>query len=348
MSRPSLVLGNNLARRSGRFLATTLLAVALLASLTVDWAWAVQITITSVQGFPNGRTSDDPPANAVDGDINTFTWTTASGNLENPSHLAIGFASTSVNRIRLWKDNASGYGFSPNIKDLTIQYTADTAVPLSSRTWVTVTGLTNGFLGTELLNATAVNSNGTVTGDVHNSAAGDGWAALTFDTVDATGLRISFSVPGGSGVNHYRVGEFEAHFSPRFPFATFAPSVKILLGPGINDDTFDMTATFTLGTGSDGIGPLAEDVRLQIGVFSARIPAGSFRLDRLGRFSFDGVIGGVTLKVLITPLDGGGQNFKLNAKGLGANLAGAALPLDVGLTIGNDGNMVSLADIAAK
>jgi hypothetical protein len=180
-------------------------------------ASATQIPITSVAGFPNERTSNDPPSNAIDGNIATFTWTTEAYNVENPSHLAIGFASTAVNRLRLWKTPEGGGG--QPIKDLTIQYTTD-AGPLAFRSWTTVTDLTNGFNGTELFQATSVNSNGTVTGDVHDSVGNDGWASLTFDTVTATGIRISFTLPApapgcgafGSSCNHYRVGEFEAHF----------------------------------------------------------------------------------------------------------------------------------------
>jgi hypothetical protein len=131
------------------------------------------------------------------------------------------------------------------------------------------------------------------------------------------------------------------------PFATLAPKVTILLGSGTNDDTFDLTATFTLGATSDSIFPLTEDVKLQVGAFSTVIPAGSFQAHNgQGRFEFDGVIGGVTLEVLITP--SGRAGYKLSAKGEGANLAGSTLPLQVGLTICNDGNTVSLPDITAK
>jgi concanavalin A-like lectin/glucanase superfamily protein len=136
------------------------------------------------------------------------------------------------------------------------------------------------------------------------------------------------------------------NFSTPISFATFAPKVKILLGSGTNDDTFDLSATFTLGATSDLIFPLTEDVVLRVGVFSTVIPAGSFRADGQGRFSFDGVVGGVTLEVLITP--SGRATYRLSAKGEGANLAGSALPLSVGLTICNDGGTVSLGDISAK
>jgi len=191
-----------------------------------------QIPITSVAGFPNGRTLNDLPPNAIDGNVNTFTWTTNPNNTASPSHLAIGFASSAVDRIRLWKSADGGGG--NNSKNLTIQYTTDSG-PLPGRTWTTVTNLTNGYMGTELLHATSVNSNGTVTEDVHESAAGDGWASLTFDTVTATGIRISFSNPNplfsfcngltaNQTCNHYRVGEFEAYFDGPPPDTT-PPSI---------------------------------------------------------------------------------------------------------------------------
>ena len=119
------------------------------------------------------------------------------------------------------------------------------------------------------------------------------------------------------------------------------------MGSGTNDDTFDLTATFTLGATSDSIFPLTEDVTLQVGAFSTVIPAGSFKASKgQGRFEFEGVIDGVTLEVLITR--SGRAGYKLSAKGEGANLAGSPLPLNVGLTICNDGNTVSLPVITAK
>jgi hypothetical protein len=137
------------------------------------------------------------------------------------------------------------------------------------------------------------------------------------------------------------------HNFKRIPFATLAPKVTILLGSGTNDDTFDLTATFTLGATSGSISPVTEDVTLQVGAFSTVIPAGSFHASKgQRRFEFDGVIGGVTLEVLITP--SGRAGYKLSAKGGGANLAGSTAPLNVGLTICNDGNTVSLPVITAK
>ena len=100
-------------------------------------------------------------------------------------------------------------------KNLTIEYTTTSAsTPLASRNWTRVTGLTNGFQGTELLNAVAVNADGSVTRDAHNSAV-SGWASLSFNAVGATGVRIGFSnVTNQTFFNHYKVYEFEAYGPP--------------------------------------------------------------------------------------------------------------------------------------
>jgi hypothetical protein len=171
---------------------------------------AAGVPLTSVKGWPNGRLSNDTPPNAIDGNTNTFTWTTESFNFNNPSFLGVGFNSSPVGRIRLWKTPDGGGG--ANIKDLTIQYTNDSsATPLDLRTWQNVSGLTSGFFGTELFNASAVNANGTVTGDVHDSTGANGWGSLSFNAVLATGMRIAFANPGSGQVVHYRVGEFEVY-----------------------------------------------------------------------------------------------------------------------------------------
>src|SRR3954468_18121350 len=75
-------------------------AIATLPAAAPAVASSTQIPITSVEGFPNGRTfSGDLLPNAIDGNINTFTWTTNPNNIATPSHLAIGFASSPVDRL---------------------------------------------------------------------------------------------------------------------------------------------------------------------------------------------------------------------------------------------------------
>ncbi len=175
---------------------------------------SVRISVNSAAGWPNGRVSNQLPPLAIDGSTSTYTWTTEAFASARPSYLGIGFAAAaSVNRIRLFKDNDSG-GAGPVAKDLVIEYTTSPpSTPLASRTWQPVSGLTNGFSGSEMLTATTVNSNGTVAADNHNSLV-SGFASLTFNAVNATGIRIGFSNVTTLSQNHYRVYEIEA-YSPQ-------------------------------------------------------------------------------------------------------------------------------------
>ena len=122
-------------------------------------------------------------------------------------------------------------------------------------------------------------------------------------------------------------------------FSAFTAKAEITLGPLANDDAFEVKATFTLGAGSDGIDPLTEDVQLEVGTFSTTIPAGSFKIKK-GRFTFEGIINGVSLEAQITPL--GGSTFAFKAEGQGADLTGTVNPVTVGLTIGDDGGSTTV------
>ena len=92
--------------------------------------------------------------------------------------------------------------------------------------------------------------------------------------------------------------------------------------------------SFALGANTNGINPLAENVTLQIGTFSATIPAGSFKQIPHGRFAFEGVINGVSLEVQMVPL--GNNIFALAAESKGVNLTGLTNPVTVVLTIGDN------------
>ena len=122
--------------------------------------------------------------------------------------------------------------------------------------------------------------------------------------------------------------------------------MEIEVGPRTGDDAFEAKATFTLGASSNGINPVIEDVRLQVGTFTTIIPAGSFKFvpakpgkkgkrAKPAEFKFEGVIDGMSLEAKITPLSA--DTFEFKAEGQGANLTGTANPVTVGLTIGNDG-----------
>ena len=53
-------------------------------------AFAEVITPIGAFGWPNGRTSNNPPSSAIDGNISTFTWTTEAFNT-SPAHLGLDF-----------------------------------------------------------------------------------------------------------------------------------------------------------------------------------------------------------------------------------------------------------------
>ena len=164
--------------------------------------------------WPDERTGGQIPSESVDGDLNTYTWSTRP-NTNRPNHLGFDFGKIEyVNRIRLWKTNYGDWGeIVP--KNLTIQYTSDLG-PMSSRQWHNVPNLTNGFHGTEILQANAVNADGTVEYDNHDSGQ-HGWASLMFCPVEATGIRITFSNAKSYPFVHYRVYEFEVYYEESWP-----------------------------------------------------------------------------------------------------------------------------------
>lgn len=122
------------------------------------------------------------------------------------------------------------------------------------------------------------------------------------------------------------------------PFAAFDAKVEI------DDDEFEVKATFTVGAGSDGIDIPTEMVSLQLsggsGSFSITIPAGAFTQDEKGRFKFEGVIDGVFLEAKITPL--GGDTFEFKAEAEGTDLTGLANAVTVSLAVGDDGGSTTV------
>jgi hypothetical protein len=118
------------------------------------------------------------------------------------------------------------------------------------------------------------------------------------------------------------------------PFTAFNAQAEI------EDSEFEIKGSFTLGTASDGINPLTEDVALQVGTFFTMIPPGSFRQDKKGVLKFEGQVDGVELEMVITPYTGNRFDFK--SEGTGADLTGTANPVEVKLVVGDDAGMVSV------
>jgi 6-phosphogluconolactonase (cycloisomerase 2 family) len=126
-------------------------------------------------------------------------------------------------------------------------------------------------------------------------------------------------------------GATSVAITPLVPFATSFAKLEIEARhrPG-----FELKEFFTLGTNSNGIDPVTENVTLQIGTFSVMIPAGSFEQDFNGRFEFKGVINDVRLEAQIVPL--GNNIFTFKAEGKGVDLTDLTNPVTVVLTIGTD------------
>jgi hypothetical protein len=131
------------------------------------------------------------------------------------------------------------------------------------------------------------------------------------------------------------------------PLTPVAAQAALSVGAQAADDTFALRATFILGDGSNGIDPLAEAVTLQVGTFALTIPAGLFHRTSGEALQFSGVLEGVTLHVTITPLTR--ATFEVVARGEGAALSGIAVPVPVGLTIGDDSGSTTLpiAEVSA-
>jgi hypothetical protein len=119
------------------------------------------------------------------------------------------------------------------------------------------------------------------------------------------------------------------------PFADLKADVDL----DIEDGEFEIMVTFTLGAGSNGIDPAAETVGLQVSggraAFSVTIPAGSFKKDRSGRFTFQGTINRVRMAAQIRPLRG--NTFEFEIEGERVDLKVVANPVTVNFTIGDDG-----------
>lgn len=132
---------------------------------------------------------------------------------------------------------------------------------------------------------------------------------------------------------------------PSVPFLAFGATLAIDVGGPPPEDTFNVHSSFTLSsTASNGINPVAEPVTLQVGTYTAIIPAGSFTKHKT--FSFEGVIGGVSLDALIKPT--GTLRYEFNAKGQGASLTGTMNPVAVALTIGDDSGATSVTAHIAR
>lgn len=198
--------------------------LALGATATQSDAASTEVAITDIQLFNTGGGLNNrgDEGNAIDGDINTWSFLTPSGT-QGPHIAGLDLGGLNqVNAIRVakWGDtDDAGASGSPGIiptdsMDIQILYTTDGGA-LNTRTYSPVSGLTNDPVDpivSGLSSGGGVNSaNGTVDNDNHDFTT-DGWYQLNFDKVSATAIAIRFERDAGDnfGFTHYRSYEIQA------------------------------------------------------------------------------------------------------------------------------------------
>ena len=163
-------------------------------------------------------------------------------------------------------------------------------------------------------------------------AGGTAFFGVTSDKkVRSIHLGLAGGVSTGSGsfiIDNLTIGESKSTIS------LVIEEAELELGPGADDDEFEVEGGFTLGASSDGIDPVTEEVKLRVGTLSLTIPVGSFEQNARGRYKFKGAVGAVRLDVKIKPKKDG--TFKFQVKGTGADLTGSENPVEVGLAVGDD------------
>jgi len=173
-------------------------------------------------------------------------------------------------------------------------------------------------------------------------------------TIDGTTGNLT-AIPGSpfaAGVSPISVAILS---SSNTPFKNFEATAEI---DEDRQTSFRVAGFFTLADGSNGIDPLTEEVQLQVGSFTATIPAGSFKEIGKHTFKFDGSVDGADLKITINAIERRPEGkhshkkrvdhdeYLFTAEGKGKILAGVKNPVTVALTVGDNGGSKSLkADI---
>jgi TolB protein len=150
---------------------------------------------------------------------------------------------------------------------------------------------------------------------------------------DIDGFRVAYT-GNSTGVDQVYVFQF----TPEIQFASFSAIPVIFPKTG----AFAVGGEFTLGTGG-AVNLPSNSVTLQLGGFSTTIPAGSFQVDRLGTYEFQGTINGVTLIAAIQPLSA--SEFAYGITGDGASGLPTANPVNVELTVGDNSGSASVKAI---
>lgn len=118
------------------------------------------------------------------------------------------------------------------------------------------------------------------------------------------------------------------------PFTNVSAALAVERGRTRSTGSLEYQMTFTLGAGNNGIAPPTEPVTVQIGSLTFPIPAGSFRANPRGKFTFTGMLSGVSVEASIIPVSSGRYQLKLDANRL--NASGFTNPVSTQVSIGND------------
>jgi hypothetical protein len=169
-----------------------------------------KLEISTAQYFPAQGSEDrdrgeDVTALLLDDNLSTVAHTTSSFTTNAHGQQCLGFTlsiPTQVGRLRINKFPVGG-GL-----DIWVYYTTDTDLDLGRRTWQPVTGLTNGYEGTELI--TLRSPEASVSGNKIEGELHDGWFSVTFDSVYATGIAVGVLSNPNIGNEYLHLGLREA------------------------------------------------------------------------------------------------------------------------------------------
>ena len=167
------------------------------------------------------------------------------------------------------------------------------------------------------------------------------WIGFKRPTADIAKIVVQPDQSAPSG-DDYVIDDLR--FSDAQPFANISAHFQGDVDQnGISD--FQVTMPFVLGTASNGVNPLLEDVLFSLGNFSIKIPAGSFTRKKQSSYVFQGIIAGANVSATVKPTKTG---FEFDVVCTGADLKESSLPLGTGLAIGDDAGSVSLTTYSAQ
>lgn len=173
-----------------------------------------EVAFTGLRVFAVERAEStrDDAGLALDGNYDAPTYLTASGTVSPQIAMFDLGGRQRVSRIRVAPvGDVDGVGNVLDNLDLTISYTTESGEWLERR-YQPVANLGNGYDGTELALAEAVNPDGTVD-NLHHDYVTDGTYSLTFEAVEATAIAIRFQRDVNDDLlyTHFPVYEVEAY-----------------------------------------------------------------------------------------------------------------------------------------